>query len=117
MPVPQGVIHIYGFWPVPSWRFGRSLGIDVLAPPKKCTFTCVYCQFGRTKIHLTGLEELDQPFIGVDQVLSDLEETLKRINVNTVDIVTYSGIASYLVDCPLLCGFHENYYNFLPNRV
>jgi hypothetical protein len=50
-------------------------------------------------------------------VLSDLEETLKRINVNTVDIVTYSGIASYLVDCPLLCGFHENYYNFLPNRV
>jgi wyosine [tRNA(Phe)-imidazoG37] synthetase (radical SAM superfamily) len=80
---------VYG--PVPSWRFGRSLGVDVLAPPKKCTFNCVYCQLGRTKIHLTGLEELDQPLIGVNQVLVDLEETLKRINVDTVDIVTFSG--------------------------
>jgi len=80
---------VYG--PVPSWRFGRSLGIDVIAPPKKCTFNCIYCQLGRTKIHITGPEELDEPPIGVDRVLFDLEETMERINVDTVDIVTFSG--------------------------
>jgi wyosine [tRNA(Phe)-imidazoG37] synthetase (radical SAM superfamily) len=36
---------IYG--PVPSRRLGRSLGINNI-PPKKCSYSCVYCQLGRT---------------------------------------------------------------------
>ena len=35
------------FGPVPSRRFGRSLGINNI-PPKVCTYSCVYCQVGRT---------------------------------------------------------------------
>jgi len=35
------------FGPVPSRRLGRSLGINNL-PPKVCTYSCVYCQLGRT---------------------------------------------------------------------
>lgn len=35
------------FGPVPSRRLGRSLGINNI-PPKICTYSCVYCQVGRT---------------------------------------------------------------------
>lgn len=35
------------FGPVPSRRLGRSLGINHV-PPKLCTYSCTYCQVGRT---------------------------------------------------------------------
>jgi len=35
------------FGPVPSRRLGRSLGINNI-PPKVCSYSCVYCQVGRT---------------------------------------------------------------------
>lgn len=35
------------FGPVPSRRLGRSLGINNI-PPKQCTYSCIYCQLGRT---------------------------------------------------------------------
>jgi wyosine [tRNA(Phe)-imidazoG37] synthetase (radical SAM superfamily) len=35
------------FGPVPSRRLGRSLGINNI-PPKSCSYSCVYCQVGRT---------------------------------------------------------------------
>jgi wyosine [tRNA(Phe)-imidazoG37] synthetase (radical SAM superfamily) len=35
------------FGPVPSRRLGRSLGINNI-PPKHCTYSCTYCQVGRT---------------------------------------------------------------------
>ena len=35
------------FGPVPSRRLGYSLGINNI-PPKVCTYSCVYCQVGRT---------------------------------------------------------------------
>lgn len=80
---------VYG--PVPSWRFGRSLGIDVITPPKKCTFDCLYCQLGRTKIHVSESEMIREPLASVNKVLADLEDVLKRIDLDTVDIVTFSG--------------------------
>ena len=35
------------FGPVPSRRLGHSLGINNI-PPKICTYSCVYCQLGKT---------------------------------------------------------------------
>lgn len=35
------------FGPVPSRRLGRSLGVNNI-PPKVCTYSCAYCQLGRT---------------------------------------------------------------------
>ena len=35
------------FGPVPSRRLGQSLGVNII-PPKVCTYSCVYCQLGRT---------------------------------------------------------------------
>ena len=40
-------LYRYVYGPVPSKRLGRSLGID-LAPFKRCTYDCIYCQLGRT---------------------------------------------------------------------
>jgi wyosine [tRNA(Phe)-imidazoG37] synthetase (radical SAM superfamily) len=35
------------YGPVPSRRLGRSLGINNI-PPKICSYSCIYCQLGRT---------------------------------------------------------------------
>lgn len=42
------VDRMIAFGPVPSRRLGRSLGINNI-PPKVCTYSCVYCQLGRTR--------------------------------------------------------------------
>jgi wyosine [tRNA(Phe)-imidazoG37] synthetase (radical SAM superfamily) len=47
-PVEAGTLTsslVYG--PVPSRRLGRSLGINNI-PPKRCSYSCVYCQLGQT---------------------------------------------------------------------
>lgn len=79
---------VYG--PVPSWRFGRSLGIDVISPPKKCTFNCVYCQLGKTLIHVSKPPEVYE-IVSPEQVLDDLDKALKRIDLSSLDAVTFSG--------------------------
>jgi wyosine [tRNA(Phe)-imidazoG37] synthetase (radical SAM superfamily) len=37
----------YSYGPVPSRRLGKSMGINNI-PSKVCTYSCVYCQVGRT---------------------------------------------------------------------
>ena len=39
--------EMIAFGPVPSRRLGQSLGINNI-PPKSCSYSCVYCQVGRT---------------------------------------------------------------------
>lgn len=39
--------QMIAFGPVPSRRLGQSLGINNI-PPKICTYSCIYCQVGRT---------------------------------------------------------------------
>ena len=38
------VSTVYG--PIPSWRVGESLGIDLIRDNSVCSFNCVYCQLG-----------------------------------------------------------------------
>ena len=80
---------VYG--PVPSWRFGRSLGVDVITPPKKCTFDCIYCQLGRTKNRVSTPDNLQCSLPCPATVISDLDNILGRIDLHTVDVVTFSG--------------------------
>jgi len=75
---------IYG--PVPSWRLGRSLGIDVVSTEEKtCSFDCVYCQLGRTVHHSKQREA----FISLDELAFELEGA-KEVEA---DYVTFSGTA------------------------
>ncbi len=39
--------QMIAYGPVPSRRLGQSLGINNI-PPKACTYSCAYCQIGRT---------------------------------------------------------------------
>ncbi len=50
---------VYGS--VPSWRLGRSLGIDLLSTRgKTCSFDCVYCQLGLTRsVYYEWLEKAE----------------------------------------------------------
>jgi wyosine [tRNA(Phe)-imidazoG37] synthetase (radical SAM superfamily) len=73
---------VYG--PVPSWRLGRSLGIDLLSRPKTCTFDCIYCQLGPTRYQVTRREE----FVPTRQVLAEL----KALPPIEVDYITFSGM-------------------------
>lgn len=74
----------YLFGPVPSRRFGRSLGVD-LNPYKTCSLNCVFCQLGRT-VEKTLIR---QEYVPTDVVLSELEEWLKRDG--KADYITLSG--------------------------
>ncbi|MCP8304849.1 MAG: radical SAM protein [archaeon] len=79
---------VYG--PVASWRLGHSLGIDLLLPPKTCTFDCVYCQLGRTINKVSGPEDLNEK-VEVDTVVKDLKKMLKEVPLGSIDFVTFSG--------------------------
>lgn len=56
------------YGPVPSRRLGYSLGINNI-PAKYYSYSCIYCQVGRT----TQLTIERQEFYPVDQILSDVE--------------------------------------------
>ncbi len=80
---------VYG--PVMSWRFGRSLGIDAVPPPKMCTFNCCYCQLGPTKIPVKSPESVQELLPNEKHVLHDLQSYLRQISVASLDVVTFSG--------------------------
>lgn len=61
--------HIYG--PVPSRRFKKSLGID-LVPYKVCSYDCIYCQLGRT----TNKTILRKPYIDAGTLLEEFKTVL-----------------------------------------
>ena len=74
---------IYG--PVPSWRLGRSLGIDMVSThAKTCSFDCVYCQLGAT----VSSQAKRREFVS----LNSLRQELKELPQVKADFVTFSGV-------------------------
>ena len=74
--------YIYG--PVPSWRLGSSLGIDPLSQKGKvCTFGCIYCQIGETKL----LTDERKTFVRIP----DLIDELGSLPPLKIDYITFSG--------------------------
>ena len=74
----------YLFGPVPSRRFGRSLGVD-LNPYKTCSLDCVFCQLGRTTEKTITRRE----YVPTERVLSELHEWLNK--GGRADYITLSG--------------------------
>lgn len=62
------------FGPIPSRRLGRSLGINNI-PPKTCTYSCVYCQLGRT-IHMLAERK---SFYNPEDILRDVENKVRKV--------------------------------------
>ncbi|HEC87250.1 MAG TPA: radical SAM protein [Thermoplasmatales archaeon] len=69
------------FGPVPSRRLGRSLGINNI-PPKICTYSCVYCQLGRTvKMNVERKE-----FYKTEELFKDVRGRVEKTRKKNEDI-------------------------------
>lgn len=73
------------FGPVPSRRLGRSLGINNI-PPKHCTYSCIYCQLGKTPRRVIERARFYDPEEIARQVEARLGAAQKK--AETIDILT-----------------------------
>ena len=74
------------FGPVPSRRLGRSLGINnILA--KVCSYSCAYCQIGRTLRRRIERQEFFKP----EQILREVETHLEKAQKagEAIDYLTF----------------------------
>lgn len=74
---------MFTYGPVPSRRLGRSLGVSLI-PPKTCSYSCVYCQLGRTN----RLQAKRESFFPKERVLSEIE---RRSADADMDFITFVG--------------------------
>jgi len=81
MPPPP---YHYLFGPVPSRRFGSSLGVD-LTPIKTCSLDCIFCQLGHTPEKTITRRE----YVPTEEVLSELSHWHQE--GGETDYITLSG--------------------------
>jgi wyosine [tRNA(Phe)-imidazoG37] synthetase (radical SAM superfamily) len=74
------------YGPVPSRRLGRSLGINNI-PAKICTYSCVYCQLGRT----TRMPVDRKPFYDPERIFAEVQEKVGRCRAvgESIDYLTF----------------------------
>jgi len=74
------------FGPTPSRRLGQSLGINNI-PPKICSYSCIYCQVGRTLTMQLTREAFYKP----EEILKEVEEKVKgaQSQGETIDFLTF----------------------------
>ena len=77
---------MFAFGPVPSRRLGRSLGINNI-PPKTCSYSCVYCQLGRTSQLIANRQAFYKPKEIFKKVKRKVDEAISR-NEN-IDYLTF----------------------------
>lgn len=75
---------VYG--PVKSWRYGQSLGVDLLYFTSTCSFNCIYCQLGNIQNITTEIKE----YVSTEKVVSDFKESLENIS-EPLDVIMFSG--------------------------
>ena len=69
----ENTAKLIAFGPVPSRRLGQSLGINNI-PPKSCTYSCVYCQVGRTQDMTVERKE----FYQAEEILRETEKKISK---------------------------------------
>ena len=69
------------FGPIPSRRFGISLGIDLSPSKKQCNFDCLYCELEGAK----AVDKMDI-FPSVDEIINAIKESFK--NHPKIDVIT-----------------------------
>ena len=77
----DSISTVYG--PVRSWRFGLSLGVDLLFTNSICSFRCNYCQLGKINIHTRER----RVYVPTERVMNDLRAS----NWQAADVITLSG--------------------------
>jgi len=80
-------VKTLAFGPVPSRRLGRSLGINNI-PPKTCSYSCVYCQLGKTSNILVDRQSFYRPEDILRQVKRKVNEaSLRKERINYLTFV------------------------------
>ena len=91
-------MKIYG--PVPSWRLGNSLGVDLVEPPKGfskiCSYNCLYCQLGHNAFRTTHPEYFDITEEEFDVLRTKIKQTKP-------DYITFSGQGEPTLNLTLGC--------------
>ena len=79
-------IEAFAFGPVPSRRLGKSLGVNNI-PAKTCSYSCVYCQLGRT-IRITADR---QAFYEPEDISKDVRRKINEAALRNerVDYLTF----------------------------
>lgn len=74
------------FGPVPSRRLGKSLGINNI-PPKICSYSCIYCQVGKT-LHM---QTKRKAFYKAQDILKNVDKKIKVIKEKKeiIDYLTF----------------------------
>ena len=74
------------FGPVPSRRLGKSLGINNI-PAKNCTYSCIYCQLGRTLNMMVERKAFYKP----EEILKEVERKVKEATLRNerIDYLTF----------------------------
>jgi len=77
---------LISFGPVPSRRLGHSLGINNI-PHKARTYSCVYCQVGRTR----KFQFQRQDFYNPNDIVRDVEKRIKEaeLKAEPIDYLTF----------------------------
>jgi wyosine [tRNA(Phe)-imidazoG37] synthetase (radical SAM superfamily) len=78
--------QILAFGPVPSRRLGQSLGVNNI-PSKICSYSCIYCQIGRTLQYSRGRAEYHHPFHVFEEVQKKAGGVAR--DGGTIDYVTF----------------------------
>ena len=82
----MGSLGFLAFGPVPSRRFGRSLGVNNI-PAKICTYSCVYCQLGKAITVKSKRNAFYDPMDILTEVEKKVEETVSRNE--KIDYITF----------------------------
>jgi wyosine [tRNA(Phe)-imidazoG37] synthetase (radical SAM superfamily) len=74
----------YTFGPIPSRRFGMSLGVDLSAIVKQCNFDCLYCELAPSKT-----VNKQTSIVSVDDIFSQVKKSL--LNHPNIDVITFTA--------------------------
>lgn len=80
LPLSSGIT----FGPVPSRRLGRSLGVNNI-PYKHCSYSCIYCQIGRT-LSFSAKRRFYYP---IETVVNSVIESIEKVGTENIDYVTF----------------------------
>jgi wyosine [tRNA(Phe)-imidazoG37] synthetase (radical SAM superfamily) len=74
------------YGPVPSRRLGRSIGINNI-PAKTCTYSCVYCQLGKT----TRMTPVRMAFYAPEEIFLETKKQVQKIRgkEEEIDYLTF----------------------------
>ncbi|MFW6140502.1 MAG: radical SAM protein [Acidobacteriota bacterium] len=78
--------QMLAFGPVPSRRLGKSIGVNNI-PPKICTYSCIYCQLGRTLKLRTERKSFYNPEDLFEAVKNKIQKA--KENKESIDYLTF----------------------------